>query len=132
VVPNNKQPCCKNPHHLQHLTEVSLLILLHQGIRHGYAMLEHLSRSDFCADPLNAGTLYRSLRKLEQGGIVCSSWEAGGPGPNRRVYQLTAQGEAYLAQWIELLEARQARIGKMIAAYRSTEFPAGPACRPDR
>ena len=28
--------------------------------------------------------------------------------------------------------ARQARIGKMIAAYRSTEFPAGPACRPDR
>ncbi|NLO34913.1 MAG: PadR family transcriptional regulator [Clostridiaceae bacterium] len=128
---NGDKVCCKNPRHLQHLTEVSLLILLRQGICHGYAMLEHLNRLDLCAESFNASTLYRNLRKMEQDGIVRSSWEAGGPGPNRRVYQLTEQGVSYLGQWIELLEARQARISKIIAAYRCSGFPVEPKHQPD-
>ncbi|MEA4889897.1 MAG: PadR family transcriptional regulator [Clostridiaceae bacterium] len=109
--------CCGKPHQAQRLTEVSLLIFMTQGISHGYAMLEKLKQLNLGLEDLNTSTLYRTLRKMEANGHIRSEWESGGPGPKRRVYQITEQGTAYLKQWIDVLTVRRARIDSIIEAY---------------
>jgi PadR family transcriptional regulator, regulatory protein PadR len=109
--------CCRKSHQMQHLMDVCLLVLLSQKISHGYLMLEELKRFGFSADQLSTSTLYRSLRNLEAGGAVTSDWEAGGPGPQRRVYQITTQGSQILAAWIQILGERRARINSIIEEY---------------
>ena len=110
--------CCGKPRHVQQLTEVSLLISMAHGIRHGYAMLESLKQLDLGMEQLNTSTLYRTLRRMEAEGHIQSDWEAGGHGPKRRVYAITDQGSAYLEQWIDVLTMRRARIDSIIEAYR--------------
>lgn len=109
--------CCEKPHHAQQLTEVALLISMAHGIRHGYAMLENLKQLDLGMEQLNTSTLYRTLRRMEAQGHIHSDWETGGPGPQRRVYEITEQGSAYLNQWIDVLTMRRARIDSIIEAY---------------
>ena len=69
---------------------------------HGYEIAKHLGiRAD--RRLLTAyGTLYRALGRLEQMGLLRSRWEdpeipAGENRPGRRLYTLTAEGEAALA-----------------------------------
>lgn len=109
--------CCSKPHQMQKLTEVTLLILLSQGINHGYAMMEKLNQLDLGLNQTNISTLYRTLRRFEDEGYVNSKWEAGGPGPRRRVYQITKSGKTYLNQWIETLKARRRWINLIIETF---------------
>lgn len=111
--------CCGKPNQTQKLTEVALLILLSKGVDHGYAMLESLVQLDFDLDHINASTLYRTLRRFESNGYVQSEWESGGPGPKRRVYQITELGKEYLNQWIEVLKVRRRRINSIIETFES-------------
>ncbi|MFP5299306.1 MAG: helix-turn-helix transcriptional regulator, partial [Actinomycetota bacterium] len=48
------------------------------------------------ADP---GGLYRTLRAMEQEGLVRSTWESSDMGPARRTYHLTEDGEDWLHAW---------------------------------
>lgn len=109
--------CCGKPKQTQKLTEVALLILLSQGIDHGYAMLEKLEQLDFGLEQINASTLYRTLRRFESNGYVQSVWESGGPGPKRRVYQISKKGKDYLDQWISTLKVRRKRIDLIIETF---------------
>jgi PadR family transcriptional regulator PadR len=45
-------------------------------------------------------TIYRFLRALEERGFVTSRWDTEGSGPARRLYQITEQGDRYLAWWV--------------------------------
>lgn len=44
--------------------------------------------------------IYRSLRKLEEDGLVTSREEASDKGPDRRVYRITAKGGTALKRWL--------------------------------
>jgi DNA-binding PadR family transcriptional regulator len=117
LIEERRPGCCGRPHQAQRLTEVSLLIIMSQGTTHGYAMLEQLKLLDLDLDQLNTSTLYRTLRRMEAEGQIHSEWETGGPGPQRRVYQITDQGQMYLKQWIDVLTRRRACISSIIDAY---------------
>src|SRR5262245_57285038 len=81
------------------LTHTTALILraLAEGHRHGFEIME--------VSGLPSGTVYPALRRLEREGALASSWEvAPGPGPRRRVYALTASGEAMARAADERLE----------------------------
>jgi DNA-binding PadR family transcriptional regulator len=72
-----------------------LLAVLEAGPTHGYAVIEALrSGSDGTFD-LPTGTVYPALHRLEEMGLVASTW-SDGPGRRRRVYQLTAAGRKAL------------------------------------
>ncbi|MGD9375970.1 MAG: helix-turn-helix transcriptional regulator, partial [Anaerolineae bacterium] len=45
-------------------------------------------------------TVYRKLRGLEKRGFVTSHWDTGSAGPARRLYQITDEGDRYLAWWV--------------------------------
>ena len=77
---------------VERFSEPALLLLLRERPAHGYELLEALpaltgeSRVDM-------GNLYRVLRALEEDGLVTSRWEAGEPGPAKRTYDLTTEGD---------------------------------------
>ncbi len=113
--------CCHGKHHpMQRFMEVCLLTLLCEPqceSCHGYALAERLADFDLTADEINASTLYRTLRGMEEAGWVVSRWESGGPGPQRRVYGITDAGRAALQKWIPVMRVRRERIEKLLEAY---------------
>ena len=90
---------------------------MHDEIGYGYGLIEGLSFFGFSEDELNVSTLYRTLRKMEMKNLVTSKWEEGGPGPKRRVYEITETGKEELGQGIKILKLRKARIEKLIGRY---------------
>ncbi len=76
--------------------DLLLLSVLAAGPAHGYAIISALrERSDGTFD-LPEGTIYPALHRLEDGGLLSSSWAAG-DGRRRRVYALTSAGATALA-----------------------------------
>src|SRR5262245_19326847 len=74
-----------------------LLAVLEAGPAHGYAVIEALRTSSGGAFDLPTGTVYPALRRLEEDGLVKSSWHEPPGARKRRVYQLTAKGRKALA-----------------------------------
>jgi PadR family transcriptional regulator, regulatory protein PadR len=76
--------------------DLLLLSVLSAGPAHGYAIIGSLrERSDGTFD-LPEGTIYPALHRLEDAGLLGSSW-ADADGRKRRVYALTDEGVAALA-----------------------------------
>jgi PadR family transcriptional regulator, regulatory protein PadR len=71
------------------------LVLLREESSYGYELMERLEQFSF--EQIRAGTLYRTLRRMEQEGLCKSEWERSEGGPARRMYSITESGEAYLA-----------------------------------
>lgn len=109
--------CQGKQHKMERFLEVCCLLLLYDEVGYGYGLIEDLEYFGFSAEELNVGTLYRTLRKMEKEALVTSSWEEGGPGPKRRVYEITDVGKQELNQWIHVLKARKARIERLIGKY---------------
>lgn len=109
--------CNGKPHHMERFLEVCLLLLLYDEIGYGYGLIEHLVQFGFSVDDLNVSTLYRSLRKMENEGLVTSRWEEGSQGPKRRLYEITMNGKSELDQWIRILKVRKSRIESLISRY---------------
>lgn len=107
--------------HMRRFMEVCLLELLRVGPAHGYALAEQLTCFGFDLRELHISTLYRTLRCMEQSGWVVSSWESGGQGPRRRVYEITQQGHDALEEWISILKKRQERISRLLAYHEKTD-----------
>ncbi|HPF19589.1 MAG TPA: helix-turn-helix transcriptional regulator, partial [Bacillota bacterium] len=84
---------------------------------YGYGLIEQLASFGFSEAGLNMSTLYRTLRKMENEGLVTSQWEEGGQGPKRRVYEITKDGKNELDQWIGILKIRKSRIEVLINQY---------------
>jgi len=68
-----------------------LLSLSRAGRSHGYELAEAVREFGLTVDM--AG-IYRELRAMEQRNILNSGWEPSENGPERRVYELTADGRA--------------------------------------
>jgi PadR family transcriptional regulator PadR len=61
--------------------------------QYGYSLRQALAASGM---PIEEGTLYPLLRRLEGQGVLASDWRLE-EGPPRRYYRLNAAGEALLA-----------------------------------
>jgi PadR family transcriptional regulator, regulatory protein PadR len=75
--------------------DLLLLAIVADEPAHGYRIIEELKRRSAGAFDLPEGTVYPALHRLEQGGLLASSW-ASGSGRRRRVYRLTARGRRKL------------------------------------
>jgi poly-beta-hydroxybutyrate-responsive repressor len=69
---------------------------------------------------MNPGTLYRTLRQMEQDGMVSSTWDISVAGPARRVYAITQVGETYLKCWAESLGQYQKMMNTFFDLYTSS------------
>lgn len=75
-------------------TWVQLLILriLYETQIHGYALIEKINSYQSGRRPIQPGSLYTILRRMEKDGLLESTWDDKNSRLNRRVYNLTESG----------------------------------------
>ena len=100
------------------LTPVTL-VLLKEESSHGYEIMKRLEE-EFGFEEINPGSVYRTLRQMENEGLCGSEWEmAEGGGPPRRTYSITDAGEAYLEAWAAACEQYRQVMDTFSRIYRS-------------
>ncbi len=96
-----------------------LLLLLAERPAHGYDLREQVA--DLGLEQVDPGGLYRTLRAMEQEGLVHSWWEPSGSGPARRSYALTEEGQDWLHAWAGSLREVRRLLSRYLDRYeRST------------
>ncbi len=78
--------------HEQDLRKGVLVLAVLSQLRtpqYGYSLRQALAERGM---PIEEGTLYPLLRRLESQGVLASTWQADGGGPPRRYYELSAEG----------------------------------------
>jgi len=94
--------------------DLLLLSILANGPAHGYAIIESLrARSEGVFD-LPEGTVYPALHRLENQGLLKSSWSEDS-GRRKRIYQLTPKGQQALnarqEEWLRFSRAINSTVG---------------------
>ena len=83
-----------------------ILSLLGRRAMYGYELAATVQRDTDGALRWREGSLYPSLHKLEQGGLIVGEWETG---RKRRYYHITPKGRETLVEkvraWTELCQA---------------------------
>ncbi len=91
-----------------------LLLLLRDRSGYGYELRRELGAH---ALELNAAVMYRSLRRMEQTGLISSRWVRSEAGPERRVYDITTAGRAELERIAATIGRARDAHDTFIAAY---------------
>ncbi|MBC7236030.1 MAG: helix-turn-helix transcriptional regulator [Chloroflexi bacterium] len=106
------------PRRIRRFLEPALLLLLHLGPRHGYALVEGLSELGLENYPADVSAIYRTLYDLEANGMLTSHEDSeGSAGPPRRIYHLTEAGDAYLRAWVAELRETDRLLHRFLEAY---------------
>jgi len=98
-----------------HLDAV-VLAALEAGPAHGYAIIEAIRMRSGNVFDLPEGTVYPALHRLEQAGLLSSTWMTPPGGRRRRVYALTKAGTKALRErrksWSRFSQAIGAFVGE--------------------
>jgi PadR family transcriptional regulator, regulatory protein PadR len=121
------------PRRISRFVEPVLLLLLCRRPLHGYALMEGLHSLGFEQYPVDFSAVYRTLRRLEETGMVRSDWDLEETaGPPRRVYEITDAGQTYLAHWVQDLRATDRILHEFLDAYEyEVEEQAGASSQSD-
>ena len=86
--------------------EYCTLLILNQKDCYSTDILEKLKNAEMI---VVEGTLYPLLTRLKNLGLLSYRWEESTQGPPRKYYNLTTEGQAFMAEldksWNELVEA---------------------------
>jgi DNA-binding PadR family transcriptional regulator len=100
-----------------------ILLALSDGDRHGYAIIQDVSARTDGAVKISAGTLYRSVQRMQEQGLIEESRRRPAPDADderRRYYALTEFGTA-----VARAEAR--RLTQLVKLARASGFATGKA-----
>ena len=112
-----------DPESLLPLPAVTLHILMALAIEdlHGYAMIQEVSRRTNGKLRLGAGTLYRSLQRMLEQGLILETGDRPDPESDderRRYYRITPFGEA-------VARAEAQRLTELVKLARASGFAGG-------
>jgi len=110
---------CHGPEgRVRRFLQPQLMLLLLKKPAHGYELMDRLAQDGETPDT-DPGLLYRTLRQLEEDGLVHSSWDTEGRGPARRVYELTDEGLEYLHAWAVNIRKTRQSLDRFLAEYEA-------------
>ena len=82
---------------LQGTLDLLVLKTLHsRSAIHGYGIATHIQEVSDNVLRVEEGSLYPALHRLEQAGLISSTWQTSETSRRARFYQLTAQGRREL------------------------------------
>jgi PadR family transcriptional regulator PadR len=110
--------CCPPGGWVRGFIQPWLLLLLLQKPSYGYELMERLAQDEETPDS-DPGLLYRTLRQLEEEGLVRSAWDTEGRGPARRLYQVTPEGVEYIHAWAIKIRRTRQRLDRFLAEYET-------------
>ena len=97
-----------------------VLVLLEEENSHGYELMQRMEE-EFGFAEINPGSVYRTLRQMENEGLCRSEWEvppAEEGGPPLRMYAIAEAGEAYLEAWAKACKDYRKLMGEFARVYR--------------
>lgn len=100
-----------------------ILMALADGERHGYAVIQDVAARTDGAVTLSAGTLYRSIQRMLEQGLIEELTERPAPeldDERRRYYRITRFGR-------EVARAETARLATLLRLARQSGFQPGRA-----
>lgn len=100
-----------------------ILLALADGERHGYAIIQEIAARSGGSVRLSPGTLYRSIQRMLEQGLIEESHERPAPEEDderRRYYFLTPFGSA-------VARAETARLTQLVRLARASGFVPGKA-----
>lgn len=106
----------------------AVLVLLLEQDGHGYDLAARLP--DLGLDQPAAGGLYRTLRSLEDEGLLSSRWDGSGRGPARHVYRLTIAGRRHLTNSIDAIRTEARLLDRLAHRFCSIQPPTPSDRRP--
>ena len=92
-----------------------LLLALAESPSHGYELMDAVAGLGL--RPTDPGGLYRTLRAMEQDGLIRSWWQPSENGPARRTYTLTEDGADWLHAWAGSLREVRRLLGGYLERY---------------
>jgi PadR family transcriptional regulator len=101
--------------------DMIVLAALASGSAHGYAVIEEIKRRSGGAFDLPEGTIYPALHRLEQAGLLKSTWTTADSGRRRRVYTLTRSGNRALVEQRAVWKQFSDAIGGLLGGSRPRE-----------
>ena len=104
--------------------DLLLMSVLSRSPGHGYQVITRLRDRSDGAFELPEGTVYPALHRLEESGLLASAWDVVS-GRRRRIYRLTAAGEAALAEQSKQWREFSGSVGRVLGTPA-----AKPALRP--
>ncbi|NSW77297.1 MAG: PadR family transcriptional regulator [Candidatus Atribacteria bacterium] len=81
---------------IERFLQSCLPLLLARGSSRGYELLEEIRKTWLQNETPDVGLVYRSLRRMEEEGLVRSGLIIGNSGPAKRVYCVTEKGHSAL------------------------------------
>ena len=100
-----------------------ILMALADGDRHGYGIIQVVAASTDGGLKLSAGTLYRSIQRMLEQGLIVETRDRPAPeldDERRRYYRITPEGTA-------AARAEVRRLGQLVKMARAAGFVAGKA-----
>jgi PadR family transcriptional regulator, regulatory protein PadR len=96
-----------------HIDSIILKLLLN-GEKYGYAIGKLISTASDGPYILKEATMYSSLKRMEQEGLISSYWGDAEQGARRRYYKITAKGKIKYTANKESWEAMKELLDKLI------------------
>ncbi len=126
--------CAQLGRTLSRLSQPTILTILaaSEEALHGYVIVQRAAHS-----PMFGGTkpdptgIYRTLKAMEEQGLLSSAWDTPESGPAKRAFTLTDAGRKTLRRWIDSLACYQATIGELrgeASQALGIDVPPTPIC----
>ncbi len=85
---------------------------------YGYEIIKEVCEITEGRHEVKSGTMYTTLRRMEQSKLVSSKWEKNDSGPDKRIYKITPKGKTFLKKWLEMVMERKKMLDKMAGFYK--------------
>ena len=98
--------CAELGKSLNRLSQPTILTILAESEKplHGYVIVQEAAKSPmFGGKKPEATGVYRTLKRLEESGLVTSRWDIPEEGSANRLFTLTDKGRSCLRRWIDAL-----------------------------
>jgi PadR family transcriptional regulator PadR len=101
---------------LRGVLDLCVLALLLSRESYGYELVQSLDASGI--GPIQGGTLYPVLLRLQKTGLVVARWQEGASGPARKYYRITPEGQQALARGHQDWDVFAGQVGGLMRGSR--------------
>ncbi len=103
------------------VNELLILCEVRRAPLHGYQIALEIERKSSGYFPVNHGTLYPILHRLEKEGLIAGYWSDPEEGRARKQYALTEAGRTYLSEIIGGWRSLQASLEPFLTADEAAD-----------
>lgn len=98
---------------LRGVLSLCVLAVVAEGETYGYAVAQRLQTAGLGV--IKGGTLYPALTRLEEDGLLTSTWRDGEAGPGRKYFTVTTEGLTELRRRADLWSTFTARASGLLS-----------------